>query len=572
MDTTNEVEPTKPNPKRFWWLKRLSLAALVLVLLLAGLRLVWGQRVQSRLDETIADIKAKGEPILFTDLVYEPLPDAENGAWYLMQALQNWPSVPGQPGVHLFDTDWYMEGEEAGFADPITDNAAYLASCKPALDLLRQAGEIERSVWGSGVSRPLYYMLLPHLGNTRELARYVDDVAFRALDIGDTELAFETMLLQHTIARHSLGQNPTIIDSLVAMSIMSMNCAYIEKALPQIDPAELRDGRARELAKQVIATLTSDMLRDGMIQGLIGERAAMYDVFECLLDGTESAANMLYPDDPITWIIDTPGLSYTYRPALINEQLMVVQITTQFIESLKADVPYDVYQQLNDNYEHLLLEDAWQYPIASMFMPAYGATARTVLRNEVTQRCAAIAIAIKLYEADHGERPDTLDQLVPAYLPTLPADPYSKTGEPIRYNPSGVVPTIEQADWLTDEQLEQLKQQSVRPYPLLYSIGDDGKSQRGGPLYLTNQGDLNDGERYPSSVDGEQGDIWFMLDAWPKAIFNDADLGTEPDPFGLDEPWDAEPDEPESEAGNEDVEGEPGQGQDAEDQGDQPQP
>ena len=111
-------EPTTPTPKRFYWLKRLSLAALILVALLVGLRLVWGQRVQTKLDAAITDIHAKNEPILFEDLQRDPLPDIDNGAWHLTQARLNWPSVPGQPGVSLFDTDWYIEGEEAGYTDP----------------------------------------------------------------------------------------------------------------------------------------------------------------------------------------------------------------------------------------------------------------------------------------------------------------------------------------------------------------------------------------------------------------------------------------------------------------------
>ena len=91
----------EPAIKRFYWLKRLSLLFVLLLLLVAGLRLIWGHRVQSRLDQAIADIQAKGEPILFTDLKYPPLADTENGAWYLNQAYFNWPSVPGQPGVTI---------------------------------------------------------------------------------------------------------------------------------------------------------------------------------------------------------------------------------------------------------------------------------------------------------------------------------------------------------------------------------------------------------------------------------------------------------------------------------------
>jgi len=448
--------PTQPNPKRYWWLKRLTLLGLALVVLLVGLRLVWGHRVQARLDALVADIQAKGEPILFSDLQSEALADSDNGAWYLMQALQQWPDVPGQPGVSLFDTDWYMEGEEAGFTDPITDNAAYLKSCGPVFDLIRQADLQAQSAWGPGPTRPLFYTLMPHLGDNRQLARMLDDAARRALDEGDTELVFESMLMHHTIARHVHGQHTFLIDSLVAMSIMAINRDFIEHALPRIDSADLKEGRARELAKQVIVKLTDGTLREGFIQGFVGDRAWCYDIYECLIDGTETAANMFGDDGPITFVIDTPGFSHAYRPILRNTQHLSTEYYTRLIDKLRRDDSYWGYEPVVSSIEQRAYENPTLYPLLGMLLPGNESAITSYHRSEALLHCAAAAIAIKLYEADHGKRPETLDQLVPDYLPALPVDPFSKTREPIRYNPEGVMPWIENENWLSEEQLEQL--------------------------------------------------------------------------------------------------------------------
>ena len=534
MDASDPIEPTSPDPKRYWWLKRLSLAALLLIVLLVGLRLVWGQRVQARLDETIADIHAKGEPILFSDLTIDPLTDTENGAWYLTQAGQQWPGIPGQPGVNIHDTDWYLEGEEAGFTDPITDNAAYLASCQPVLDILRQAREVERSTWSTTLTRPLLDALLPQLGESRRLARLVDDVGQRAIQTGDTELIFDTMLMQHTIARHVQGQFVVIIDSLVAISIMAMNREFIEKALPQIDPAELREGRARELAEQVIASLTDGMLGEGFIQSFVGERAACYDFYECLIDGTASAQYFMGYGDPIEWIIDTPGLSHAYRPVLKNTQHVTLGFYNDVLDALRSSNASIDYEQVTQDLEEEIYAHPMRYPLAGMLLPAYSAAVRTYHRSEALLACAATAIAIKLYEADHGQRPDTLAQLVPKYLPAIPIDPFSKTGEPIRYNSIGIVPSISDPYNLTDQQLEELKQRAIRPYPLLYSVGEDGQDQNGGPLSIDSAGELDDSSDGRYRSDGQPGDIWFLLDPWPQRIFTDQDLWLDVDPYDLD--------------------------------------
>jgi len=68
---------------------------------------------------------------------------------------------------------------------------------------------------------------------------------------------------------------------------------------------------------------------------------------------------------------------------------------------------------------------------------------------------------------------------------------------------------------------------------VLYSIGEDGTNDRGQWIILNEYGELNDSHRF--NTDYEESDIWFMLDAWPEALFEDSDIGDtdplEPFPF-----------------------------------------
>jgi hypothetical protein len=70
-----------------------------------------------------------------------------------------------------------------------------------------------------------------------------------------------------------------------------------------------------------------------------------------------------------------------------------------------------------------------------------------------SRRMAATAIAIRLYELDHGRRPSTLVELIGSYLPATPDDPLAPSG-PIRY-----IPNAER--------------------PLLYSVGQNGTDDGG---------------------------------------------------------------------------------------------
>ncbi len=58
------------------------------------------------------------------------------------------------------------------------------------------------------------------------------------------------------------------------------------------------------------------------------------------------------------------------------------------------------------------------------------------------RRMAAIALAIRLYEIDHGHRPVELAELVPDYLDEVPADPMAPDGATFRYLPEAEIPVL----------------------------------------------------------------------------------------------------------------------------------
>jgi hypothetical protein len=77
------------------------------------------------------------------------------------------------------------------------------------------------------------------------------------------------------------------------------------------------------------------------------------------------------------------------------------------------------------------------------------------------RRMAAVALAIRVYEIDHGHRPDDLHDLVPDYLAFVPADPFASDGQTFRYTPHAEI-------------------------PLLYSVGPNGMDELG--AYVVREG------------------------------------------------------------------------------------
>src|SRR5438477_8323245 len=87
-DPSAAVLPVAAYPRRFWWLKRLSLAAVVVAIALLALRIWWGAKARGILNTEIAAFHAGGEPILPEDFATPIVSDADNGAFYLKKAAE----------------------------------------------------------------------------------------------------------------------------------------------------------------------------------------------------------------------------------------------------------------------------------------------------------------------------------------------------------------------------------------------------------------------------------------------------------------------------------------------------
>lgn len=79
--------------------------------------------------------------------------------------------------------------------------------------------------------------------------------------------------------------------------------------------------------------------------------------------------------------------------------------------------------------------------LANSFFPYLDQAHKKAAHHHAILRGMALFLAIKAYEKEHGVPPETLDQLVPDYLPAVPADPFG--GAPFHYlrnNVPGVPP------------------------------------------------------------------------------------------------------------------------------------
>ncbi len=80
-----------------------------------------------------------------------------------------------------------------------------------------------------------------------------------------------------------------------------------------------------------------------------------------------------------------------------------------------------VEQRLSSNYS----------PV-DLFMPAMTKAVDRAFQSQLSTQATMTMLAIEIYQRDHGQLPESLDQLAPRYLPSVPQDPFNP-GFPLQY-------------------------------------------------------------------------------------------------------------------------------------------
>jgi hypothetical protein len=484
----------RPIPPRFWWLKRLSLAGLIFLVLLVGLRLWWGHHQWSKLQATVAAIAAKGEPIYFEDMRRPPIADQDNAAWYYQQALAQWPRV-GPQNQLIAETDWYTYSPNT-FGnpnpppqrppDPITDNEAYLDSLEPILDLVRQGSRAPDCDWGVTLQSPAINILLPHLGNSRKIAKQIDDAARRAHDVGRDALALELIALDLDLADDVNAPPPTLIGHLVAISIRAIATETIQDLGPTLDLGGGEDSPQRRSLRRIMATLLDDAkAAEELRQALIGERWSIYDTVLAILDGR---MNLNLSSAPVSaafrlqravigpvFVADLHNMVTPFSDIIADEQALTHWPAFQARQALLSR-DHPTWNGERDS-DHGLIERV----VSNLLMGSINFSCQTHFIRLARQRLAATALALRAYEVDHGERPATLDALIPDYLGAVPLDPLAAAGTPIGYV-EAVTPEV-------DPTASRGSGRFATPdaVPVLYSVGPDGQDN-GGLFMLDKEG------------------------------------------------------------------------------------
>jgi hypothetical protein len=393
----------------------LSLAVILLLLGVTAITVFWRFRQQhlqalADVQAEVARIQAAGQPITVEDFVaFHQVPQGTTDTtalWLAAIRLAVQPKGPAAGNLPYVGTG-RIEQLNAQAPTLLPAAEAYLAAYEDAVVATRQAaaakGECRYPIdFRQGASAKH-----GDVQNLRQLSRLLSLRARVATNRGREQEAIESIELLLALG-HSLDNEPAMTSQLVRNVVFDMSLAELELLIGNQILAEEQLARL-ESKLQAIETQGPTRL------AILGERRVGYREFHHM-------ANM-----------PTSGAGKLERPADCLAYLHMMDDLLAAADMPAADRMQEVLKtgsQLNAKAHSL---DPWQrsnVALSLQVMPAFTQLFHATARFEAERDSALAGVAFRRFQLKHGRAPSSLAEMIPEFLPAVPADPFRR-GAPL---------------------------------------------------------------------------------------------------------------------------------------------
>lgn len=423
--------------------RKLKISRILLILLLIAVCVfvVFRLSVRSKFRARIEAIRAAGYPVTLAELnEWYTIPEgAENAADTLIDAFLCYYECNKTQSEFL---PIVGRAELPARTEPLAKETKalvtqYIADNQQALELLHEGAAIEHCRYPVDFS---VYLESPmcHFSDLRKGAMLLKLEAVLHAENNKPRLAARSVTSIFGIA-HSLAKEPVLISQLVRNACQGLAVSSLERVVNRI---EFTDEQLVELGKTVADSEDISTVP----RAIAGERCIGISVFENPASLSSESVGYKMPPAPVLVLYKALGLAYM-------EAIIYLDLMNDYIET--TQLPLHQCQRAASTIEAKLKATSKTHILLHEFIPAFSAFSRIItihIRSIAQLNTARVGLAIQRYRLATGNIPDTLTELVPTYLDTIPKDPFD--GRPLRY--------------------EKLETGFV-----VYSIGEDGRDDGG---------------------------------------------------------------------------------------------
>jgi hypothetical protein len=367
----------------------------------------------------------------------EKAPPKADDEWVLVDKPDDLPNWTSREDLHekLSDAEFRHTHPEMA--------ARFFSMVEQPLALARQAHGMKADFKGD-YSGTYFSFHEPSLQKYLGLARALRVAACIAHDRGDDVRVVEYLRDGLDIGEAMYG-NPTLIGQMVGVSTDSIMAIAIEGIAPtlKVGPAPAASPeQVRALIAQLLATQSA---QDNFARAFMAERTTVQDFAKMIVEDPTSMQTLQDSEGPQR---KTPApASWLFR--FVSGPMWEIQATEhmRYMNWYVAQAKLGRVGPPTPGPPMVDLEDAGPLKKVShylnlMFTPALSRAFTMLYRGFSNRRMAATALAIRLWECEHGKRPATLAELCPQYLPTVPEDPFDPARKGIKYLPAAKHPIL----------------------------------------------------------------------------------------------------------------------------------
>jgi len=288
----------------------------------------------------------------------------------------------------------------------------FLSDNQITLSLLYEAASIEHCRYPVDFTRR-DDSATPWLDNMRKSSRLLPLDTLIQCENQDPDKTIESIRASLALARSIDGL--LLTHRLTYVAARGRTHRIIERMLNRIT---LTDEQLRTLAGLVT---TSDM-SDGFKRALVAEQCLGLQVLQAPI--RDIASQIGYGKGLFLMLIPWKVLGLCYRDAMAFIDLMQDSIDAVELPEYERLAAYEAIQKsVHDRRRGGLL--------TRILWPVLAFTLNIDIRHLAHSRAAQTSLAVERYRLAEGRLPQSLNNLVPAYIEAVPADPYD--GHPLKY-------------------------------------------------------------------------------------------------------------------------------------------
>jgi hypothetical protein len=268
--------------------------------------------------------------------------------------------------------------------------------------------------------------LLPHLGTLRSFARLFEIRACAELATGDSARAMDDAAACLRISESVAGE-PLLISHLVRVATLSLALQPVWEGLQE---RRWNDAQLAEFQGRLRMNLLAELARS--LDG--GERVLATLEIERLARAPAGLESLLVAGDPRGGAARRRALLFAVPPGWVCQNL--VRINRYHLEWMKSGMDSRAGRvhpaALKGWEEGLARQSVNPYnALMKILMPALSKAVQTSAMSQTLVDEARVACGLERYRLKYGRFPETLDELVPAFLGQVPGDVVA--GAPLKY-------------------------------------------------------------------------------------------------------------------------------------------